>query len=219
MKFKRTQARKVRRASQYLARMHCGARPLESAEEVERLLAALRGRYVLRDRALLVLGLYSGLRVGSALSLTIGDVFDGSRFRKSMRVARKSMKGRRQSFVVPLHPRAKRAIARWLVTVRKRGQGLDPKAPLFSSRQQGRAMSARMAQILVAEAADRAGLGEGISTHSWRKTFASRLYDATGHCLLTVGAVLAHSPADVRTTARYLRFCITEKANDAVLHL
>ena len=143
----------------------------------------------------------------------------GSDFERSVRVARRSMKGKRESFVVPLHPRAKRAIARWLVTMRHQGQELDPKAPLFSSRQQGRAMSARMAQIIISEAAIRAGLGEGISTHSWRKTFASRLYDATGHCLLTVGAALAHSPADVRTTARYLRFRINEKANDAVLNL
>ena len=199
--------------------MHCGTRPLHDREEVRKLLSCLQGRYALRDRALFTLGLFAGLRVGSALSLTIGNVFDGQKFRRSIRVSRKAMKGKRQSFVIPLHPTAKKAIAMWLVERRNTGGDLKPDAPLFPSRQQGRAMSARMAQTIISQAAQRAGLEEGISTHSFRKTYAARLYENSGHCLLTVGAALAHSPHDVRTTARYLQFKITARANEAILKL
>ena len=199
--------------------MHSGARPFEDTTEIARFLAAIDGTFKLRDRALVTLGLYAGLRVASALSLKIGDVFDGHRFRRSIRVARKSMKGRSASFVIPLHPKAARAIARWLVELRRRGIALDAELPIFLSRQQGRAMTTRAAGMMISNAARRAGLDDGILSHSWRKTFAMRLYEGSGHCLLTVGAALAHSPSDVRTTARYLRFRITERANAAVLDL
>lgn len=199
--------------------MHSGARPFENQDEIARFMAAIDGSFALRDRALVTLGLYAGLRVASALSLKIGDVFDGRRFRPSIRVARKSMKGKRGSFVVPLHPIAAKALARWLAELRRSGNALKPDSPVFLSRQQGRPMTTRMAGVMISNAAQRAGLADGISSHSWRKTFAVRIYEANGHCLLTVGAALAHSSADVRTTARYLRFKLTERANSAVLNL
>ena len=59
--------------------MSCGARPFENNEK-ERLLAKLEGTYLLRDRAMVQLGMYSGLRVSSILSLRVGDVGMGIGF-------------------------------------------------------------------------------------------------------------------------------------------
>ena len=50
--------------------MSCGARPFENNEK-ERLIAKLNGTYRLRDRAMVQLGMYSGLRVNSILSLRV----------------------------------------------------------------------------------------------------------------------------------------------------
>ncbi len=199
--------------------MYCGARPFESQDETIRFLAAIEGTFRRRDRALVTLGLYSGLRVASALSLQVGDVYDGRRFRKTIRVARKAMKGKRASFVIPLHPRAAIAIGRWMVELRRRGINLDPHLPIFLSRQRGHAMTVRMAQTMIAKAVKKAGLASGLSSHSWRKTFAIRIYEGSGHCLMTVAEALAHGSSDLRTTARYLRFRLTEKADQAILNL
>lgn len=200
--------------------MHSGTRPFEDQTEFEQFLRTIDGEFQTRNRALVTLGAYAGLRIKSALSLAIGDVFDGKKFRKSVRVARKSMKGKRGSFVIPLHPRAAFALARWLVTLRRRGHRLGPETPVFVSRcGSSRAISVRMAQKMVRQTADLAGLDAALSTHSWRKFFAKRVYERSGNCLLTTAQALAHGTNDLRSTARYLTFQITRQANSVVMNL
>lgn len=197
--------------------MSCGARPLEKSE-IKKMLEVFEGHYHLRNRAMVQTGLYTGLRLGSVLSLKIGDVWDGQRFRERVRVARRNLKGKFAGIDLPLHPAARFALGRWLVTLRSRGVKLTPDRPVFLSREGGvKPLSRRRAQEIVQEGARRAGLGFGVSTHSWRKTFAGRLYEATGHNILLVSRALNHR--QLSTSITYLAWKLNERADAAILAL
>jgi integrase len=197
--------------------MSCGARPFET-DEKERLFAKLEGSYRLRDRAMVQLGIYSGLRVSSILSLRVGDVFDGRRFRTRLRIARKNLKGQREGLNLPFHPVARIAIGRWLVQLQRRGLKLDPAMPVFLSREGSWIpLSRRRVQEIVRAAATKAGLPVGISTHSWRKTFAARIYERSGRDILLVPKALNHR--QLSTSIHYLSWKLNEKADEAILAL
>jgi integrase len=51
--------------------------PALSPKELKLALAHLKGRYTLRDRALVILGVRSGLRISELLALKVGQVWDG----------------------------------------------------------------------------------------------------------------------------------------------
>lgn len=164
------------------------------------------------------LGVYSGLRVSSILSLRVGDVFDGARFRPRLRIARRNLKNRREGLDLPFHPVAKIAIGRWLVQLRRKGAALDPAMPVFLSRAGSRTpLSRRRAQEIILGAACRAGLPAGISTHSWRKTFAARIYEISGHNILLVSKALNHR--QLATSIHYLSWKLNERADAAILSL
>ena len=182
-----------------------GARPFEDREEVAALLSAITGQWRWRDRALVTCGCRTGLRVSELLSWTIGDVWDGERFRDSVYTKRSRIKGKREGRRLPLHPEAKMALARWLVDLRRHGLGTDPGRPVFCGREGGfrKAVSRKTAHRIVAEAAAKAGLEDGVSTHSWRKYLARSVYERSGHCLIKTGAILGHR--QIETTWRYCR--------------
>ncbi len=182
-----------------------GARPFEDREEVAALLSAITGQWKLRDRALVICGCRTGLRVSELLSWTIGDVWDGRKFRESVYTKRSRIKGRKEGRRLPLHPEAKRALARWLVELRRQGLKLDANRPVFSGREGGftKAISRKSAHRIVSEAASRAGLEAGVSTHSWRKFLARSVYEKSGHCLIKTGAILGHR--QIESTWRYCR--------------
>ena len=182
-----------------------GARPFDDREEVAVLLSAINGRWKWRDRALVTCGCRTGLRVSELLSWTIGDVCDGGKFRESVYTKRSRIKGKREGRRLPLHPEARRALARWLVDLRRHGLELDSNRPVFSGREGGftKAISRKSAHRIVSEAATRAKIQTGISTHSWRKLIAVEIYQKSGNCLIKTGAVLGHR--QVATTWRYCR--------------
>ena len=182
----------------------CGARPFKSRQEIQQLLAGMTGTYRLRDRALVVLGVKTGLRISELLSLKIGDVLgEGDRFLNEVYVCRSAVKGKRAGRRLPLHPTAKFALGRWLVEQRKKGAVLERGHFLFVSRKgRGwRPISRRAALQVMERAAAGIGLDEGISTHSMRKWVAREVYQRSGNCLVRTGAVLGHR--NISTTWRY----------------
>ena len=51
--------------------------PALSPKELKLALANLNGRYALRDRAIVTLGVRTGLRISELLSIKVGQVWDG----------------------------------------------------------------------------------------------------------------------------------------------
>lgn len=183
-----------------------GSRPLTSREE--RLLLRHIRRINARDRALISAQLFLGFRISEVLALTIGHVWDGSRIRARVALPPRFLKGGYGTTrTIPIGPELRRALERYLAQ-RSRPENLHPNAPLFLSprpRLDGtqKPICLSMAEkiikrVLVAVCAD----PQGLSTHSLRKSWSVRLYEASGHDLLVVRDGLGHH--SVAVTQAYL---------------
>lgn len=139
-----------------------------------------------RDKALVSLMLFAGLRVGEAVRVQIPDLEISERKgRVSVRVG-KGMKPRE----VPVGPSGRALIRPWLD---------EPQDTvwLFPGRQNH--LGTRAAQDVITKYAYIARL-EGVTPHTLRHTFATRLL-RSGIDIVTVAALMGHSRID--TTARY----------------
>jgi len=172
-------ARLVRRAL-------CGTPPIRalSDEEQGRLLLALaegKGPAAERDRMLFVLMLGSGIRVGSALALEVGDV-DLERGELQLRTTKGN---------VPTSVPLSRAICDHLRGyLTGRGNGL-----LFP-------VSSRHAQRRLEQWCKRAGIEHRVRPHDLRHSFAIRIYRKTRDLLLVQQALRHRSIASTTVYAR-----------------
>lgn len=161
--------------------------------ELRALLEAASGmRDPIRDRALLVLLLDTGLRLGELVRLSVGDV---DLIEGRCRVMGKGAKER----VVPIGGRTRRALRAWIVTRRRVA---DPD-PLFISRRGGR-LTPRAVQQLVRRLAVAAGVSTRCSPHILRHSFA-RAFLANGGDVFSLQRILGHSPSSLQVTRRYVQ--------------
>jgi integrase/recombinase XerC len=158
--------------------------------EVARLEAALAERGHPRDRAMITLFLYAGLRLNELRMLDRDDIeFDDRRI--MVRFA-KGGKWRRLS----LHPKAAETLRAYLDTRR------DPDPAFFLSRNRLR-LSPRAIERLVDKYVQPLELAKRITPHCLRHTFAVRLYRRSGGDIRLVQRALGHS--SIQTTVVYLQ--------------
>jgi integrase len=151
-----------------------GCRPLNQREQAQAL-AVLRGkRTALRNRCLFLLGLNTGFRISELLSLRVGDVLHHGHVVERVRVARRNMKGKRESRDVVLNVEARQALALWLPEL-LRWRGGAPDLFLFQS-QKGSGITRQQACRIVTGLAGQLGWDGQTGTHSLRKTFAHAVY-------------------------------------------
>ncbi len=162
-------------------------RALTKTEEA-RLLRALERGGSARDRALIGLLLFAGLRVGEVVALRREDVKLSERKGKVTVRAGKGLKRRE----VPLGHEAREYLRPWLAE--HRGEWIFPG-------QEGNHISARAVQNMLKKYAWLARLEpEKVTPHVLRHTFATRLL-REGKDLVIVAALLGHARLD--TTAQY----------------
>lgn len=126
-----------------------------------------------------------GLRISDVLSLRLSDIVrDGGRYRLDIQ---EQKTGKPRVFTVPT------TIYQYLEGYAVRN-GIGPKDKLF-------AVTERAVQKQLAIVCDWLGY-EGISTHSFRKWYATSIYQANGCDISLVQHLLQHSNA--ATTQRYL---------------
>lgn len=168
--------------------------PSLSTQEMRALLAAVDNRSmdIARDRAIVLLLLDSGIRLGEFVALSIGDV---DLVEGRCRVMGKGAKER----VVPLGARVRRAIRISLIA---RGP-VSADDPLFVGRR-GDRLTPRAVQQLVGRLTRAAGLTRRCSPHVLRHTFA-RAFLANGGDVFSLQRILGHSPASLQVTRRYVR--------------
>ena len=144
-----------------------------------------------RDHIIFSLALGTGLREHEILALDVGDVFGGTgkaRRRISLRVFKQCTDNPAiQEVIVPGALRIK--LEKFYGWKRQHGQGLDPEAPLFISRN-GNRLSARQARDLFRIWQERAGFERRLSFHSLRHSACTNLYRRT---------------RDIRITQRFAR--------------
>lgn len=186
-----------------------GCRPLSDAE-VELVQHAFVGRYAVRNHALFTLGLYTGFRIAELLSLRVADVWNGTALLDRVHVSRRNMKKQLEGRTVPLHDRAKVALAAWLEI---HLPNVQPTAPLFPGyRGATEPMSRVGAWRVLKTAYNRAGLtGPGLATHSMRKSFAARVYEVLGHDLVKTQKAMGHR--NINSTVSYIGFLDSDVDN------
>lgn len=139
------------------------------------------------ERAATVLTLEAnlGLRVGDVLRLRLNDIIrDGNRYRLDI-VEEKT--GKARTFTVP------HEVYSFLCDYALR-HNIPRTAHLFS-------VTERAIQKQLQKATTNLGLNR-VSTHSFRKFFATRIYQSNGHNVVLVQKILQHSTAAV--TTRYI---------------
>ena len=126
-----------------------------------------------------------GLRISDILKLRLCDIVnDGGRYRLEI-VEQKT--GKKRAFTVPL------VIQQYIENYCLRS-GIKPNEPMFP-------ITERAVQKQLALVCDYLGY-EGISTHSFRKWYATEIYKANGFDIALVQRLLQHSSA--ATTQRYI---------------
>jgi integrase len=178
--------------------------PALSPKELKLALANLKGRFALRDRALVTLGVRTGLRISELLALKVGQVWDGKRTVARFYVARQNTKGKHAGASIVLHPEAAKAVTRWVQAGRL---AANPHGYLFPSQKgPGRRLGRKSAWEILHPAFLRAGvMGMGMAgTHCLRKTFANNVHKALGGDLFRTSKAMRHSSP--LTTLRYLSF-------------
>lgn len=149
-----------------------GCQPL-TAEQVGRVARAFAGRMALRNRALWLLGVTTGLRIAELLSLSIGDVQGPDRrVLDAIGVHRRNTKGQVAGKIRRVYAPAQRALRAWLTQARA-DYGALLSWPLFCTAS-GKRLCERQAYRAIRKGLEGAGLTLPVmGTHTMRKTFAS----------------------------------------------
>lgn len=90
-----------------------GCRPY-SVDEFSAVESSFSGRFSIRNRALFILGSFTGFRIGELRSLRVGDVYQYGKVVDAVSVQRAAMKGKMAGRTVVLHAAAKAALTVWL---------------------------------------------------------------------------------------------------------
>ncbi|MHA1862022.1 MAG: tyrosine-type recombinase/integrase, partial [Candidatus Ranarchaeia archaeon] len=135
------------------------------------------------------------------LSLTIEDVWQNRAPVFDLLFEKDIVKGKETARMIPVNSDGQKAIRELIAWHIERYGEIDPQTPLFPSRKNGTALSRSQAHRILSDAFAKAGLNGKLATHSLRKTFAQRIYDASGDIFL-VKELLGHK--NVKTTQQYL---------------
>ncbi len=152
--------------------------------------------------------MFLGFRISEVLALTIGHVLHHGQIRSHVALPPRFLKGKRgDTRSVPIGPELHRALEHYLAQ-RARKHALSPTEPLFRSRFHAadggskpitRSMAEKIIKRTFHVISDDT---QGLSSHSLRKSWAMRLYEASGHDLLIVRDGLGHR--SVAVTQVYL---------------
>jgi integrase len=189
-----------------------GCRPLDDDEISELLIALGSTQSGARDQTLAILGITTGFRISELLSLRIRDLTTNGNLNAYIRIPASRMKGKKRPRSAQLAPRAIPYVEAWLAELNDRR--LDGgNRPLFPGRKHGNAITRVQAHRIMRDAFQHAGIegaqGE-LSTHTLRKTFAAKMWEAHGQNIWKVQNALGHaSPA---STVAYLSFEDSEQA-------
>ncbi|MBO0984681.1 site-specific tyrosine recombinase XerD [Rathayibacter sp. SD072] len=165
-----------------------------TVEQMGALLEASRGEELaqMRDRALLELLYATGARISEAVDLTVDDVLDAE-------VVRLTGKGSKQR-MVPLGRYAREAVDDYLVRARPELSRRGRATPALFLGVRGGRLSRQSAWLVIRAVAEKAGLDQEISPHTFRHSFATHLL-AGGADVRVVQELLGH--ASVATTQIY----------------
>ncbi len=152
-------------------------------------------RHPVRDRTIVMVSFYAGLRAKEIASLIVGDVFDetGAVREQFVLAAAQSKGGQRRT--VYLNQRLRKTFADYGETIKLESAA----APLFASQKGGHFSANTMCQLFL-DIYKACGLKDA-SSHSGRRTYITRLANK-GVGVRLLAALAGHS--HISTTQRYI---------------
>jgi site-specific recombinase XerD len=139
-----------------------------TAEEQDRLILAIAGHASVRDRALITLILFTGIRIGECKDLKLSDV------EISAHAGRVSVSSRNRSRTIPLNQMARQSLLQWLME-RARKFDCEDELPLFPNKT-GEFMTRAAIDEIVRKVARHAQLN--ICAQVLRNTFLTGLIES-----------------------------------------
>lgn len=139
--------------------------------QLERVLETVSyGRYAARDRAMVLLSFWSGMRVGEIAALKIGDVlsYDGT-IKDEIRLKPEQTKGNKHRAVM-IGARLQNELSQYLGTL----PTVNPDSPLFISQKSNTNFNPNALAQKFRRIYDLAGI-DGATSHSGRRTFITQL--------------------------------------------
>jgi integrase len=97
-----------------------------SEEQFEKMLRGCSGPYRLRDQCLMEFLGSTGYRISEALSVTVGQIWDGTKVKDDIQISAEHMKKKTPRDRVILHPDCKAAILKWRTQLQHTFGRLDP---------------------------------------------------------------------------------------------
>lgn len=174
-------------------------------EEAAAIMSSFSGQYAARDKAVFALGRYAGERISAILALKVGDVVQNGQIQDAVTFRRANRKGKTEGRTVRLHPEAKAALSDWIAALAKEEVFLTAGDYIFQSRKgHNRPIGRIQFYRILRAAADANGLTGKIGTHSMRKTFADKMYEALGRDIFRTQKALGHK--NINSTVQYLSF-------------
>lgn len=183
-----------------------GTRPL-STDEILKVSEQFDGTFEIRNRSLFMLGVSVGGRISELLALKVSDVWQNGQPVSDLLFQKNVVKGKETARMIPVNSDGRQAISELIAWHQNQFGNLDLRRQLFMSRQGGTALSRSQAHRILERAFQKAGLNGKLATHSLRKTFAQRCYDASSD-IYKVSELLGHK--NVETTKRYIGISYTE---------
>lgn len=201
-----------------------GSRSLSTDEEAA-VLSAL-ALFSARDRLYITLALNLGLRLRELTSLTVAQIWDGARPRAFLRIERRQLKlgrsttRRRSVFsrTLPLNTTARTAIEEYFHEETISNRLVRPQELVFVSSSGRRAISRMQVSRILRRIFVAAGIDTSsrLGSHSLRKTFCGKIWEASGHNIEVTRASLRHR--HISTTQAYLP-CGDAEAHRLILAL
>lgn len=179
-----------------------GTRPLDN-KEIRAIFDSFTGDNEIRDRGLFLLGVSVGGRISELLGLRVGDVWQNNSPVSDLLFHKSIVKGGETSRTVPVNSDGRAAVLELMDYQLLRFGEVSAGKWLFPSRLANgdRPLHRQTAHTALKRAFVAAGLNGKLATHSLRKSFAQRLYDASDD-IFAVQEMLGHK--NVTTTQRYL---------------
>lgn len=178
-----------------------GCRPL-STDEVDTLReyfnTAPHHKHLARDKLFVYLSMQTGYRCSEVIQIKVSDVYDPIRKRvlDRVNVAKKAVKGKTAGKSSPLTPDIKNLIEHYILHYK-------PMVYLFESPQGGH-IGYRQALRICHKHFEGANLDpSNLSTHTYRKTYADRVYKALDNDLIALSHAMHHK--SVSSTSSYIR--------------
>jgi integrase len=172
--------------------------------QIELILSQFRGPLVARNRALLIMGVRTGLRISELLSLHVSDVSANGNIFDRVYIRKSAVKGKMEGRSIPLHHEVKAALIRLLAEYQAQGKVTGNDCLFRSEKDRMQPLHRSTVWRIIRQAAQSCGIWMKIGTHSMRKTFADRMYRKLNGDLMKLQAAMGHARID--STVQYLRF-------------